>query len=585
MGKLRYFKFFAAMFAASVLFFACDPQLDDKPDIGQAPTDAQVDFTITPGSNDFNFTIANTSSVTGIATWDLGNGSKASTTDVTGYYPLPGDYTITLTLVTRGGTVKKSKTLTTTKTDYSIFTDAKFVLLSGGINAADGKTWVLDSLSKGHIGVGPAGSVGTEWWSADPLAKQGVKVLYDDKLNLKITGFAATYTNNGKSYVKSNVVDKTPQYSNPTALDGDIVVDYTPTPGTWFVKEKNGKVYLSLNGQTPIFPCFDTGAKNGEYEILKLEENLLELVATGDDGNAWHYQLIPQGYVKPTVTFDVNVVTTANVNEYAVSLKNIVIPDGLSITKLAVDFGDGTVKEGADYQAVVSNTYMRAAPYSLKVTVTTSNETIVKTQTVQVAANHPSYVPFLLDMMVTYNDFSEVAMAPVNGQDCAVSIVDNPSKVYPNKSSKVAFYSKTNQDWANAYMQLAPGYRFDLRLQHIFKVMVYGKAGQKILLKLENTDRGGNAWQTGTADLIYTIQKDDTWEAATFDFSGVSAGWNWTGDIYTSNIVTDSNFNHGFYNVIRIMCNPDNEVGTHSFYFDDLSGPHVEGLKSAQINK
>lgn len=30
---------------------------------------------------------------------------------------------------------------------------------------------------------------------------------------------------------------------------------------------------------------------------------------------------------------------------------------------------------------------MRAAPYSLKVTVTTSNETIVKTQTVQVAAN------------------------------------------------------------------------------------------------------------------------------------------------------------------------------------------------------
>lgn len=87
--------------------------------------------------------------------------------------------------------------------------------------------------------------------------------------------------------------------------------------------------------------------------------------------------------------------------------------------------------------------------------------------------------------MVTYNDFSEVAMAPVNGQDCAVSIVDNPSKVYPNKSSKVAFYSKTNQDWANAYMQLAPGYRFTFQAKHIFKVMVYGKAGQKILLKLE----------------------------------------------------------------------------------------------------
>lgn len=41
-----------------------------------------------------------------------------------------------------------------------------------------------------------------------PACQTGSKSAYDDKLNLKITGFAATYTNNGKSYVKSNVVDK-----------------------------------------------------------------------------------------------------------------------------------------------------------------------------------------------------------------------------------------------------------------------------------------------------------------------------------------------------------------------------------------
>jgi hypothetical protein len=219
----------------------------------------------------------------------------------------------------------------------------------------------------------------------------------------------------------------------------------------------------------------------------------------------------------------------------------------------------------------------------MSVTVTTSNDKIVTSEVIDVTENHPSYVPFLLDMMVTYNDFSEVMMAPVQGQDCGVSIVDNPTKNYPNKSSKVAFYSKTNQQWANAYMQLAPGYRFDLRSQHIFKIMVYGKAGDKVLLKLENTDRGGNAWQTGTADLIYTIRQDNTWEVAEYNFAGVAAGWDWTGDIFTSDITISDKFNHDFYNVVRIMLNPGVGDGTHKFYFDELAGPHVEGLKSATI--
>ncbi len=115
--------------------------------------------------------------------------------------------------------------------------------------------------------------------------------------------------------------------------------------------------------------------------------------------------------------------------------------------------------------------------------------------------------------------------------------------------------------------------------------MVYGKAGDKILMKLENTDRGGNAWQTGTADLIYTIQKTNTWEVAEYNFAGVSAGWDWTGDQFTSDITTSTQFNQDFYNVIRIMCNPGAKTDTHEFYFDDLSGPHVEGLKSALIIK
>lgn len=583
MEKNKYFRSIAGLFALLVVMLGCEPQMDSKPEIGPAPTEDQLDFTITPGTSDFRFVITNTSSVTGIPSWDLGNGSKSTEAQPVANYPLPGEYTITLTLVTKGGTATKTKKVTQTKTDYSIFTDAKFVNLSGGMSAAAGKTWVLDSLAKGHLGVGPAGSPGLEYWSADPLAKKAVKVLYDDEINFKVNGFVANLTNHGKSYVKS-FVKTTPGYSNGYEFDTDFVVDYTPAPGSWFIEEKNGKSYLTLSGSTPMFPCFDVGAVNGSYEILKIEENLLELVAIDRvEGNAWHYQLIPKGYVKPTVTFALSATTTANVNEYAVKLDNVVIPEGLSISKVAVDFGDGTVTESEDYHTVFTNTYMRKAPYNLTVTVTASNETIVKSQAITIAANHPTYVPFLLDMMVVYNDFSEVILAPVNGQDASVTIVNNPLKQYPNKSSKVALYQKENQEWANANLQLKPGYRFDLRLQHIFKIQVYGKAGDVILLKLENTDRGGNAWQTGTADVTYTIKKDNTWEIAEYNFSGVSAGWDWTGDQFTSDIVTSSQFNHDFYNVIRIMCNPGNKTGVHQFYFDDLSGPHVEGLKSATL--
>ena len=583
MKKVKYIQNLVGLAALILVMFACSPQMEDGIDIGPAPTADQLDFTITKGATDFKFVLANTSQLTGIPSWDLGNASKSTQTSPTANYPLPGTYTITMTLVTRGGTTSITKTVTQTKTDYSIFDDPKFINLSGGTSVTAGKTWVLDSLAQGHLGVGPAGSAGLEWWSAAPLAKQAVKVLYDDEINFKITGFAATLTNHGVSYVKDFRKDNS-AYTNPVLNDADYMVNFTPAPGTWFIEDKDGKSYLTLSGSKPMFPIFDVGAVNGSYEILNLEANLMELVATGGDGNAWHYRLIPKGYVKPKVTFDVSVATTANTNEYAVKLSNVVIPSGLAITNVQVDFGDGTVKEGTNSAATFTNVYMRKAPYNLAVTVTTTNDVMVKSQTIDVTANHPSYVPFLLDMMVTYNDFSEVAMASVLGQDCGVSVVDNPSKVYPNKSSKVAFYSKTNNEWANAYMQLAPGYRFDLSSQHIFKIMVYGKAGDKILMKLENTDKGGNAWQTGTSDLIYTIKKDNTWEVAEYNFAGVAAGWDWTGDIFTSDVTTSTNFNQGFYNVVRIMCNPGVGAGTHEFYFDDLSGPHVEGLKSARIN-
>jgi hypothetical protein len=182
--------------------------------------------------------------------------------------------------------------------------------------------------------------------------------------------------------------------------------------------------------------------------------------------------------------------------------------------------------------------------------------------------------------MVMYVDNSEVEMAPVQGENCAITVVENPERIYPNKGINVLHYRKENDPWANAFMKLPAGYRFDLTKTSVFRIMVRGKAGQEILFKLENTDKA-EPWKTGS-ELIYTIQADDTWEVAEYDFAGVGAGWDWTGEEFTSDITTDSRFNEGFYNVLRIMCNPGNDQGVHEFHFDDLAGPHVEGLKSGR---
>ena len=572
----------------AMLFIGCEPKEFDSGDARESypPSEEEMTADVNPGEDAYHFNMVSNAEVSGVSliSWDLGNGNVAKGKEIIAYYPLPGTYDVTLKITTNTGafTEKVVAQVVQEETDYAIFSSEKFILLSGGADDTDGKTWVLDSLAQGHLGVGAAGSNGLGWWSADPLAKKPVKVLYDDEINFNMNGFAATLTNHGQSYVKAFVAN-TPGYSNGYEDDSDFVVDYEPQAGGWFLEEKDGKWYLTLSGPTPMFPIFDIGATNGSYEVLKLEENVMELVATdGVEGNAWHYQLIPKGYVKPSIAAELTVSEATDVNTYEVSLDNIDIPEGQTISGLTVSFGDGEEVEADNYTDVLSHTYMRAGTYPVNAVMNTSIGEITLSETITVASNHPDYVPFLLDEMVMYSDFSEVSLVPVNGEDCSVTITDNPSKIYPNRSASVAMYSKTNSEWGNANLQLPAGYRFDLISISTFKMMVYGKAGDVVLLKLENTDWADNAWASGV-ELNYTIKEDNTWEVAEYDFAGVANNGS-AGDVFT-NDVTDpgATVSHDFYDIIRIMLNAGNGEGAQEFYFDELSGPHVEGIKSTKI--
>jgi PKD repeat protein len=574
-------KYILLVAVLALILGSCDPTELKKPDIGTAPSAADLQITITPGTDAFHFVIENKSTTTGIATWDLGNGSTASGSKVEAYYPIPAVYTVKLTLYAQGGNASTSKSVTTTETDWAFFSDPLITMLCGGIEAVNGRSWVMDSLAQGHMGVGPDLASSTLWWSANPLAKSQ-KGLYDDALNLKLTGFAATYDNKNVSYVK-DFRRTDAAYSNPRMNDTDYMVDYPgPISGTWTFIAKDGKNYLKLMGATPVFPCFDTGAKDGLYEIIKITETSLEMACMGGDGNAWHYLLIPQGYVLPTITFDAVFAPTSNPNEYEFSLSNVSIPAGLSITKVVWNFGNGNTVETTNANQSQVNTYMQKGTYVVSVEVTSSEgKTYTKDLTVVVAANHPDFVEYLLNAMVMYNDFGETALVPAGvdlaGGTATIDVVANPDAAkYPNRSKNCALFTKTNNDWANAFIQLPVGYRFDITKQTKFKVLVYGTAGQEVLMKMENTDKGGNAWQTG-CELRRKITATNVWEIMEFDFKG--AGVNNNGDIYTSDISTDDRFNKGFYNVLRIMYQPGIHDAKYQVYLDDIAGPHVAGLQ------
>ncbi|MPQ46691.1 PKD domain-containing protein [Marinifilum sp. N1E240] len=580
---------FGIALAMLMMLVACDPNEFDKSElnVGTAPTADEMSFTVTQGEDAFHYKLENLTNVSGVATvkWDFGNGSSGEGNNVIAYYPLPGDYEITLTISATDGTSGvKTMSLEQTETDYAFLDSPVLTMISGGASVTEGKTWVVDSLASAHYGIGPASGNWPEWWAASPLQKTG-SGSYDDEFTFKMVDFIFDYVNNGNSYAKDYRLDD-PNYSNPVEVDGtDAKVDFTPAAANWSFSETDGTYYITLSSDKPSFFGFDYGAVNNEYRIESITETNITLSCIGGDGNRWYNGLVLKGYVKPTVTFNVDVQATGEENTWAVSLTDLVIPDGLFVNSFSVDFGDGSeVMESDDATASLENTYMRKGTYPISVTVKASNEDLASTSSITVDNHHSAYVPFLLDMMVMYVDNSEVELSPILGQDCGVNLVDNPDRIYPNKGAKVLHYSKENQQWANAYMQLPAGYRFDIGNNSVFKIMVFGKAGQEVLLKLENTDKGGNAWQTGTYDVIYTIQEDDTWEVAEFDFAGVAAGYDWTGDQFTSDVTTDTRFSQDFYNVVRIMLNPGNGDGAHEFYFDDLAGPHVEGVKSGRSN-
>ena len=282
------------IFIFTLLSSACKKD-DSARDLGPAPTADDVKFTASPGADNPNVITLTSQSPGFKAMWDLGNGATAEGNTVTASYPLSGDYVIKLTILTDGGYASNTQTVTIAQTNPSMLTDPAFELISGGLDNATGKTWVVDKGQKGHLGVGPIGGTEPEWYQADPNEKEGLG-LYDDEMVFNMNALKYSYNNNGTTFANAG---NAPGIGGP-AGSADPTVAYTPpTNLTWLITENNGTKYLTISNGG--FIAYYLGVS--QYQILSLTEDEMHLRSLDKavNGNAWYLRLIRKGYERPVV--------------------------------------------------------------------------------------------------------------------------------------------------------------------------------------------------------------------------------------------------------------------------------------------
>jgi hypothetical protein len=162
----------------------------------------------------------------------------------------------------------------------------------------------------------------------------------------------------------------------------------------------------------------------------------------------------------------------------------------------------------------------------------------------------------------TFLNFVQEDMGDVSG------VVDNPMPLPINTSGKVYRYWKSGGFYSNLSFT-APDYKFDLTTQNKIRVKVYipsfndytteyAVAGDwisnrkllpQLAVKLQNSDMGGNAWETQT-EIVKADLEMNKWLELEFDFSGVADR-------------TD-------YDKIVIQFGGEGHAGPGFFFFDDF---------------
>lgn len=228
--------------------------------------------------------------VTGIPSWDFGNGETSDLDEATVVYPFAGTYTVKLSIFAEAGEVVDSVDVVITSSDPSLIElTPEEILLCGGADAENGKTWVWAQYVPQHMMLGQY-EPWQWWWGAAPNEKEPFN-LYDDKMIFKAFNYEFVLANNDSTYVN---VDHLAEFGVEGDEDMTVFYDLSEKKFNWSLNERADGTYLTLgNGG---FMSYYVGAN--EFKVEDLSENEMTL-STVLDNVYWQFMFKTEGYDHP----------------------------------------------------------------------------------------------------------------------------------------------------------------------------------------------------------------------------------------------------------------------------------------------
>ena len=300
-------KYSIGVLFAGALMTACSPESFDGADPNGIPTVSGVDFNISVDQETNQMIATYTPQAGTYPVWIL-DGTTYSTLHEVGYKSSEaGTHTIDLKIGNRNGfsqgTVSKTYAFNETKIDYT----ADFKRITG-------KEWRFANKEVAHLGCGPAGTTGTEWWSAQPDDKKDFG-MYDDRIIFTADtrkGGSFTYNagEDGMTYVNTGTTKWGPSEADFDATIGNQTSTWSFEVYDWEDAEGNvtKQTYIKLAANT-AFPYISSDAQyeNPKFRIETLTAKKMVLVyETPDRSIAWHFIFTSEEAEKEWAGFDAN---------------------------------------------------------------------------------------------------------------------------------------------------------------------------------------------------------------------------------------------------------------------------------------
>lgn len=240
-----------------------------------------IDIQIDPETNQVTFSL----NATGVMpVWILDGSTYSTRNGLQKIFASAGDYSVEMKVLNANG-VSDGSVTKTFHIENTVFDFNKYLTFLAGDGS---RLWRIDNDAAGHLGCGPSGTSGLEWWSASANEKADYG-LYDNRLSFT-SDYQYTYDpgESGMLYANASVT-VFPDF--PNGADADFTVAVDPQSTTYALEVSGTDLYITFPAHT-LFPYIANNDiyNTPRYRVESMTSNKMELVI--DNGDiAWHYIL------------------------------------------------------------------------------------------------------------------------------------------------------------------------------------------------------------------------------------------------------------------------------------------------------